>query len=156
MKNYLFVNSFNPAPLLHLLKLKINVWGWSRIAYPEQSQGFGWRRVFVRIISHRYFMISIFCVHISLLHFFLLATVPGFLFPERENVKWFVSFLGVFLRTRSWPCYSATIQAVVGIWVLSCTFNWWDITAVPHAWPTQLAQIMQTAGNFRQEAKLVK
>lgn len=52
--------------------------------------------------------------------------------------------------------HGTPVRAAFRPWVLARTLHGRHVTAVPHASPTQLAQVMQATGDPRQEAKLVQ
>lgn len=52
--------------------------------------------------------------------------------------------------------HGAPIRAAFRPWVLARALHGRHVTAVPHASPTQFAQVMQATGDPRQEAKLVQ
>lgn len=82
--------------------------------------------------------------------------VPPQLFSESKDVPCFQASLAFASWLRSSRFRQPPVRAALGLGVMARALHGGDEAAVPHAGPTQLAQVVQAAGDAGQEVELVQ
>lgn len=82
--------------------------------------------------------------------------VPPQLFSESKDVPCFQASLAFASWLRSRRFRQPPVRAALGLGVMARALHGGDEAAVPHSRPTQLAQVVQAAGDAGQEVELIE
>lgn len=78
------------------------------------------------------------------------------LFSEGKDIPCFQAFLAFTSWFRRRHFHQPPIRAALGLWVVARALHSRDEATVPHACPTELAEVVQAAGDAGQQVELIE